>query len=122
MRSGLVAVIMVLIAVAFTVAAYYYWHGGSRSGSAIAGVVIDKFQREAGTEAGEKTLEQGLNLLTGKSLTKEVFYFVRVKTEEGEEIDIEVPRDLFLKVRSGDTVRRSSPDADPTIIRGSDRP
>lgn len=115
MHSNLVPVVVLVIVVILAGAAYYYWHGGGSSGRAIEGVVIDKFEREAGTEAGDKPLEQGLNLLTGRSLQKDVFYFVRVRTEEGEEIDMEVPRDIFLIADPGDSIYRSSPDVAPTL-------
>lgn len=119
MRSNLVAVIMALIVVAFAGAAYYYWHGGGRSAKPVVGVVVDKSERVAGTEAGGKPLQQGLRVLTGESAEQEVFYVVRVRTEKGEEVEMQVPRDFFTGVQVGDTVSRASPDASPTIVKRS---
>jgi len=117
MRSNLVPVMMVLIVVAFVGAALYYWFGGGKSAQAVTGVVTDKMARAAGTEAGDKPLAQGLRVLTGQSLQRDVFYFIRVRTDKGDEVDIEVPRSFFQKVEVGDTIRQSSPDSTPTIIK-----
>lgn len=116
MRSNIVSIIMALIVVVFAGSAYYYWHGGARSAQAITGVVTDKFQREAGTEAGGRVLDQGLRTLTGRSLEHDVFYFIRVRTDKGDEIDIEVSQEFFLRAQKGDKIRQASSDASPTVI------
>ncbi len=116
MRSNLVPVMMVLIVVAFFAAAYYYWQGGRTSARVITGVVMDKFERAAGTEAGDKPVVQGLRFLTARSLQQDVFYFIRVRTDMGDEVDLEVPAAFFQKVEIGDRVRQTSPDSTPTVV------
>ena len=118
MRSNIVPVVMALIVIVFAVAAYYYWHGGdSKSEPPIEGVVLDKFQRAAGTEAGDKPLAQGLQVLTGQSLRQDMFYFIRVLTTTGREVDMEVPADLYRKAELGDKITRASRDSIPVIVR-----
>jgi len=118
MRSNLVPIMMVLIAVGFCGAAYYYWHGGggSKSAQPVSGVVIDKFQRAAGTEAGRNVLRQGVRMLSGQSTKRQVFYFVRVKTSAGDELDVEVSRDSFSSVQTGDTVRLTPSGTGLTLV------
>jgi len=117
MRSSLVAVVAGVIALAFAGTAAYYWLGGGSSDGPIEGVVIDAIERQAGTESGDNTMAQGLNVLTGKSLQKEVFYFLLVRTEDGDEIEVEVPRQVYLEAEYGDRLRRSAPDATPVLIK-----
>ena len=119
MRSNLVAVMMALIVVAFAGAAYYYWHGGGGSAQLVVGVVVDKSERVAGTEAGDKPLQQGLRVLTGESLAQEVFYVILVRTEADDEVEMQVPRDFFMSVQVGDTVSRASANAAPTLVKRS---
>jgi hypothetical protein len=114
MNSNLVSVVMVLIVVAFCFAAYHYWQGGGKSDRPIAGLVIDKFERPAGTEAGGKPAVQGMRALTGQSLRQDMFYYIRVRTEVGAEIDIEVPSDFYQRIQIGERVRRASRDSVPT--------
>ncbi|HOZ45948.1 MAG TPA: hypothetical protein PLO37_13425 [Candidatus Hydrogenedentes bacterium] len=123
MRSTMVGTVAALIVLAFAGAAYYYWHGGGESPSdeTVTGVVVAKDQRQAGTEAGGKTLEQGMRLLTGESLTKDMFYYVQVKTPEGAVSELEVSRDFYAKVKVGDTIHRARAAADPVITK-SDAP
>lgn len=117
MRSNLVPVMIVLIVVAFCAAAYYYWHGGGKTERVITGLVIGKFERPAGTEAGDKPLVQGMRILTGESLRQDVFYFIRVRTDMGAEVDMEVSPTFHQKVEIGDRVRRESSDSVPNIIK-----
>ena len=120
MRSNLVAILAAVIASAFAGSAFYYWHGCGSSAGPVGGVIIDKYQRQAGTEAGDHVLDQGLSVLTGRSLEKEVFYFVLTRTEDGDDVEIEVPNDLFSRAVLGDTIRQVSPDARPTLIQHTD--
>jgi len=113
MNSNLVPIVMVLIVVAFCFAAYHYWQGGARSDRPIAGIVIDKFERPAGTEAAGKPAVQGIRALTGQSLRQDMFYYIRVRTEMGADIDMEVPADFYQRIQIGERVRRSSRDSVP---------
>lgn len=117
MRSNVTGVVLAVIALAFAGAAYYYWTGGGKSDAPVTGVVVDKVTRQAGTEAGDDQLAQGMRLLTGESLQKPVFYYVVIETGDGEEIDIEVPPDLFETVQVGDRIRRADPEAVPVLVK-----
>lgn len=117
--SGLVPVIAILIILAFVGLAYYYWHGGGKSERAVTGTVMDKLERPAGTEAGSRPLAQGMRTITGQSFQQEVFYILRVRTGQGQEVDMEVPRSFYMAVEIGDKVRRDSPDSEPYLV-GSD--
>jgi len=117
MRSNMVPIVAAVIAIAFAGAAFYYWQGGGESPGPVTGVIIDMYQRQAGTEAGGKPLSQGLNVLTGRSLEKTMFNFVLVRTNAGEEVEIEVPEDLFATFVVGDTIQQASPDARPALVQ-----
>jgi len=116
MRSNAMGVVLAVIALALAGAAYYYWTGGGKSEEAVTGFVVDKVAREAGTEAGDRTLDQGLRALTGKSLEKDVFYFIVVETDDGREVEMEVPEDFYKDTQIGDKVRRDAPDAVPVLL------
>jgi hypothetical protein len=108
---------MVLIIIVFAGVAYYYWHGGDTSGRTVTGIVMDKFERAAGTEAGDKPLAQGLRVLTGQSSRHESFYFIRVRTNQGGEVVMEVTKSFYDRVQVGDNVRKTGSDTTPTIIK-----
>lgn len=117
MRSPWVSIVMAAIALGFAGAAYYYWTGGGNpANKPVKGVVITKFEREPGTEAGGQTLDQGMRLLTGESLKQEVYYFVRIRTASGEELDIEVPKAVYTAAKPGDTLKRESKEAVPVLV------
>jgi len=114
-RENLVPVMAILIILAFVGLAYYYWHGGGQSQRAVTGVVIDKYERPAGTEAGG-VLQQGMRTITGQSFRQETFYFIRVRTAHGKEVEMEVSRPFYKAVEIGHKVRRDKPDSEPYII------
>ena len=116
MESKQVAIVMALIVLVAAGAAYYYW-GQSATASPVTGVVLEKVQRDPGTEAGDKPLAQGLRVLSGESMQQEVFYVLRVKTKSGELIEMVVPKEFFAKVQQGDVVQQVSSDAVPSIVR-----
>jgi hypothetical protein len=115
-RGNLVPVMAILIVLAFVGLAYYYWHGGGQSQRAVTGVVIDKYERPAGTEAGGRTLQQGMRTITGQSFQQETFYFIRVRTGQGKEVEMEVSRPFYMGVEIGHKVRRDKPDSEPHLV------
>jgi hypothetical protein len=122
MESKPVAVLMALIVLIAAGAVVYYWMRGQEE-VPVSGVVVEKFQREAGTEAGDQPIAQGLRVLTGDSTQQEMFYFLRVRTAGGELVEMEVPQGFFMQVKIGDTVQRISAESAPTIAqRGGGRP
>jgi hypothetical protein len=112
----------ILIVLAFVGLGYYYWHGGGQSQRAVTGVVIDKYERAAGTEAGGSTLQQGMRTITGQSLQQETFYFIRVRTGQGKEVEMEVSRPLYMQVEIGHKVRRDKPDSEPYLVEADSDP
>jgi len=117
--SGLVPVIAILIILAFVGLAYYYWHGGGQSQRAVTGTVMDKYERNAGTESGGRALQQGMRTITGQTYQQDVFYIIRVRTGQGREVEMEVSRPFFMGIEIGDKVRRDKPDSEPYKV-GSD--
>jgi hypothetical protein len=111
--SSLVPVMAILIILAFVGLAYYYWHGGGQSQRAVTGVVVDKYERAAGTEAGGRALQQGMRTITGQTYQQETFYIIRVRTGQGKEVEMEVSRDFYTGIEIGDKVRRDKPDSEP---------
>lgn len=120
MRSSTTGVLLAVIALAFAGAAYYYWFGGGEDGP-VVGVVVDKVQRQAGTESGGRTLDQGLRVLTGESFRQDVYHFLIVRTAENALVEMSVAQDIYNQVEIGDTVQRTSPDAAPTIVQQATR-
>ena len=116
MRENLVPVMAILIILAFVGLAYYYWHGGGQSQRAVTGVVVDKYERSAGTEAGGGALQQGMRTITGQSFQREVFYFIRVRTGQGKEVEMEVSKPFYMAVEIGHKVRRDKPDSEPYLV------
>ena len=121
MRSNPAPIIAAAILIFFAGAAYYYWQGGGKSEAVVTGVVIEKSRRAAGSEADGKPLQQGLRVLSGQSTAQEVFYFFRLKTAPGDEIEIEVTEDDFAKIREGDTVQQVTPGTAPAIVKRAKR-
>ncbi len=116
MRENLVPVMAILVILAFVGLAYYYWHGGGQSQRPVTGIVIDKYERAAGTEAGRSVLQQGMRTITGQSFQQETFYFVRVRTAQGKEVEMEVSRPFYMAVEIGQKVRRDNPDSEPYLV------
>ena len=116
MESKQVAIMMALIVLVAAGAAYYYWSQNATA-SPVTGVVVEKMQRDPGTEAGDKPLAQGLRVLSGESTQQEMFYVIRVKTKSGELVEMLVPKEFFTKVQKGNSVQQISPDSVPTIVR-----
>ena len=122
MRGNVVPIMVVLMVVAFVGAAYYYWYGAGKSQRAVVGMVIDKYERPAGTEAGNRSLAQGMRRITGQSFRQEMFYFVRVRTGHGDEVEMAVPQSLYMRVQLGEKVRRDSPDSEPYMVQLDQNP
>ncbi len=110
-------IVMAGIAIAFAGAAvFYFMGGGEEPGQAVYGVVVDKFQRQAGTEAGDKPLEQGLNVLTRKSFKQESYFFLLVESKGGKETEVVVPKAFYEEVLVGDTIQQATPEDTPIIV------
>lgn len=116
MRENLVPVMAILVILAFVGLAYYYWYGGGQSQRAVTGVVIDKYERGAGAEASGGALQQGMRTITGQSFQRETFYFIRVRTSRGKEVEMEVSRPFYMAVEVGLKVRRDKPDSEPYVV------
>ncbi len=116
MRSTTMGVLLAVIALAFAGAAYYYWTSRGGEGP-VTGVVVDKIQRQAGTESGGRTLDQGLRVLTGESFRQDVYHFLIVRTAENTLVEMSVAQNLYNQVEIGDTVQRTSPDVPPVLVR-----
>ena len=117
MRSTVVGIVAAVIVLALAGAAYYYWTGG-RAGEAqaILGQVVAKERRQAGTEAGDAPLQQGMRILAGQSQQQDMYHFLVLETTDGDRVDLEVSADFYQQVRVGDTVQRATPEAAPIIV------
>jgi hypothetical protein len=118
MNSNIVPVIMALIVIAFAAAAYYYFHSGdTEADRPVTGVVLDKFERVAGAGAADRPLVQGVRSLAGRSLQQGSSYFVRILTTSGQEVDLQVPADVYRRAELGDKITRASSGSTPVLVR-----